>query len=83
MITNSKVHIGLPANVTTIGSEIQLFCGNQTNQKSASPMLTALCGENGTWSPDIRSGHIKCEVDQKSNAYEGKLNNSIIASRFA
>ena len=71
MITNSKVHIGLPANVTTIGSEIQLFCGNQTSQKSVSPVLTAFCGENGTWSPDIRSGHIECAVDQKST--DGKI----------
>ena len=81
MITNRKVHVGFPENVTTIGSEIQLFCGNQTSQKSASPVLTALCGENGIWSPDIRSGHIKCAVDQKSN--NGKLNNRIIASWFA
>jgi hypothetical protein len=78
-ITNSKVHVGLPANFTIIGSEIQLFCN--TNQKHTralpSPVLTAICGENGTWSPEI-SHHIKCIVDQKSS--DGKLN--IIASWF-
>ena len=69
MIINSKVHIGLPTNFTTMGSEIQLFCGNQINKKSASPVFTAICGENGAWSPNI-SDHIKCAMDEESSDSE-------------
>ena len=78
MILNSKIHIELPANFTTIGSEIQLFCGNQTNQKGASPVLTAICGENGAWSPNLSHGHIQCVEDERIG--DGKFN---IATWFA
>ena len=72
MITNREVHVGFPKNVTTIGSEIQLFCS--TNQIRAhelpSPLWTAICEEDGTWSPDI-SGHNYYEcADQESNDSE-------------
>lgn len=77
MITNSKVHVGLPTNFTTMGSEIQLFCGNQINQKSANPVFTAICGENGAWSPDIISGHIKCATNEESNNSELTLHHGL------
>ena len=77
MISNSKVHVELPTNFTRIGSEIQLFCGNQTNQKSASPVFTAICGGNGTWSPNLSHGHIQCMEDKQIG--DGKFN---IASWF-
>ena len=47
-----------------MGSEIQLFCGNQTTQD---PVISAVCGENGIWSDDL-SGYAECaaESDQES-----------------
>ena len=74
MIANRKVHVGFPENVTTIGSEIQLFCStNQTRAHelpSPGPVLIAICEEDGTWSPDI-NGHNYYEcVDQESNDSE-------------
>ena len=62
-------HANVSTNYTAMGSEIQLFCGNQTNEESASPAFTAVCGGNGTWSPDL-SGHIKCTTNQDSNDSE-------------
>ena len=55
MITNDEVPVNVLTNYTAMGSEIQLFCGNQTNQEteSASPVIRAVCDENGTWSPDL------------------------------
>ena len=76
------MYVGLPENLTTIGSEIQFFCGNQTNQKfKGKPCVdNSLWREfmGHAWSPDIKSGHIKCAADRKST--DGKLNNNIIAS---
>ena len=71
MITNRKVHVGFPENVTTIGSEIQLFCStNQTRvRKLPSPALTAICEEDGAWSPDI-SGHNYYECADQENDSE-------------
>ena len=68
MVINNEVYINVSINYTAMGSELQLFCGNETNEKSASPVFTAICGESGTWSPDL-SGH-NCAMDQGSNDCE-------------
>ena len=72
MITNRKVHIGFPENITTIGSEIQLFCStNQTRvHELPSSALTAICEEDGTWSPDISGRHYYECADQENNDSE-------------
>ena len=47
------MYIGLPENLTTIGSEIQFFCGNQTNQKFKGKP----CVDNSLWREWDMHGH--------------------------
>ena len=63
MITNNKVPVNNLTNYTVMGSEIQLFCGNQTTQD---PMIRAVCGENGIWSDNLNGYRCAAESDQES-----------------
>ena len=76
ILTNDEARVNVLTNYTVMGSEIQVFCGNQTNQDGTGPTFMAVCGENGTWLPDL-SGH-KCATNQDSS--DSEFNN---ASWFA